>query len=96
MKICALTRYNAEIDNSYGIFFSPFNVNDLRIVITLHQIKISNSENKINITFNSCDLTDYIMEDGRYNPYVYSNELSRNSTLDRLTKINYANCTNTG
>ena len=96
MKISVLANYFAEIDNSYGIFFSPFNINDLRIVTTLHSVKFTSNENKINIRFNCCDLTDFDSKDGKYNPYVYSNELTKYSALDRLTKINYSNCTNTG
>lgn len=34
------TTYTAEIDNSHGIFYAPFNLNTLKIVIDFHSIKI--------------------------------------------------------
>jgi hypothetical protein len=96
MKISVLTNFYAEIDNSYGIFFSPFNVNDLRIVVNLHSIKFQHGLDKVNIRFNCCDLTDFELVNGNYNPYVNSSELTKYKAIDRLTKINYSNCTNTG
>ena len=54
------TLYTAEIDNNYGIFYSPFNLNIIKIVIDLHAIKLG--KNKINI--NCCDLTDSETKNG--------------------------------
>ena len=48
------TIFTAEISNSYGIFYSPFNLNILKLVIDFHAIKIG----KTRININCCDLSD--------------------------------------
>lgn len=57
--------FTAQIDNTYGIFYSPFNLNIIKIVIDFHAIKLG--KNKINI--NCCDLTDSYDNQG-YKPYT--------------------------
>jgi hypothetical protein len=32
--------FTAEIDNSHGMFYAPFNLNILRIVLDIHGIKL--------------------------------------------------------
>jgi len=34
--------FTAEVDNSYGIFYAPFNLNVLRIIMDFHSIKPNN------------------------------------------------------
>jgi hypothetical protein len=65
------TIFTAEIDNTYGIFYSPFNLNIIKIVIDLHAIKLDKS--KINI--NCCDLTDSETTK-EYKPYTFFSDLS--------------------
>ena len=48
--------YKAEIDNSYGIFYAPFNLNSLRIIIDLHSIEVNR---KTRLCFDCCNLTDF-------------------------------------
>jgi hypothetical protein len=97
------TIFTAEIDNSHGIFYAPFNLNILRIIIDLHAIKV---DKNTKICLNCCDLTDY-NQSREYTPYTYFQNLERNlgdnsdnwltdkklhpviyqKHIDRLTKI---------
>lgn len=60
--------YTAEIDNSHGIFYAPFNLNVMRIVVDLHNIKLGDNK----ICFNCCDLSDY---NEKYKPYTFFHNL---------------------
>jgi hypothetical protein len=91
--------YTAEIDNSHGIFYAPFNLNILRIIVDLHAIKI---DSNTRICLNCCDLTDFNAS-RPYTPYTFFQKLERNldfslaqkedhtaiyqKHIDRLTKI---------
>jgi hypothetical protein len=87
--------YTAEIDNSHGIFYAPFNLNILRIIVDLHAIKV---DKKTKICLNCCDLTDFNTSRA-YTPYTFFQNLERDLTdpidhssiyqkhIDRLNKI---------
>lgn len=85
--------YTAQIDNSYGIFYSPFNLSTLKIIIDFHSIKL---DSKSKLCINCCNFTDY--DDITKNPYIYFHNLKQKinnenhkliykKSLDRLTKI---------
>lgn len=44
------------MDNSHGIFFAPFNLNILKLTVTLHSIVIDKN-NTMHISV--CDLQDF-------------------------------------
>ncbi len=48
------TIFTAEINNSYGIFYSPFNVNTIKLIVDFHALKIGQTR----IDINCCDLSD--------------------------------------
>lgn len=103
MKYRIRTLYNTEIDNSHSIFYAPFNLNILRLVINLHSIKV-NKTCKLN--FSCCDLQDF-NSFAHYTPYTYFNSLECDESadnlldslakhVDRITKINRSSLTEQG
>ena len=70
------TNFTAEIDNSFGIFYAPFNLNILRIVMDIHSIKIKSPVKcKLNIT--CCDFSDF-NKSKNCTPYINFNTLKLN------------------
>jgi len=62
--------FNAEIDNSFGAFFAPFNLSTLRIVMTLHHLVLQNKhEKKVKVNLIGVDVMDYDVERG-YDPFL--------------------------
>lgn len=64
------TIFTAEINNSYGIFYSPFNVNTIKLIVDFHAIKFD----KKRIDINCCDLSDSYNYSS-YSPYTDFNSL---------------------
>ena len=62
--------FNAEIDNSFGAFFAPFNLSCLRIVMTLHHLVLQNhDQKKVKVNLIGVDVMDYDVQKG-YNPFL--------------------------
>lgn len=68
------TFFTAEINNSHGIFFSPFNINIIRLIVDFHAIKLD--QGNIRIDINCCDLNDSYNY-GKYSPYTHFNQLEK-------------------
>ena len=93
MKWTVRSEYNGQIDNTYGVFYAPMNITNLRFVMTFHAVKVGSYT--INPT--CCDLQDFRF-DNKYSPYTFFDELEVNQEtdiveerlakqIDRLTKI---------
>ena len=59
LKYSIWKRFNAEIDNSYGAFFAPFNLSTLRIVMTLHHFLVLDGKNTVKVHLIGTDVADY-------------------------------------
>lgn len=63
-------RFNAEIDNSYGAFFAPFNLSVLRLVITANSFNLMNKSNeKIKVNLAGTDVLDFNGSSNSYDPF---------------------------
>lgn len=94
-----MKRFRAEIDNSYGAFFAPFNLSRLKIVVGLAPLYLQ--DQTIRVSFTVADTLEYA-ENGPYDPFVGFDELSTEQgrvserQVNRYHKINRHFCSDSG
>jgi hypothetical protein len=95
-----LKRFRAEIDNSYGAFFAPFNLSRLKIVVRLAPLFFQ--QHDIKVTFSCVDALEHGQE-GPYNPFASFDSLGQPDSaepsarqVNRYHKINRHWCNDSG
>jgi hypothetical protein len=68
-------RFGAEIDNSKSSFFAPFNLNRLKIVISISSTKLKYKNKDFKLHFACVDTFDYGKSEN-YNPFEKFNQLA--------------------
>ena len=74
MKWIVRSEYNGQIDNTYGVFYAPMNITNLRVVLTFQSIELSYDDMTYIIYPTCCDLQDFNFKK-KYSPYIFFDQL---------------------